>query len=223
MASMKDYDSFHRMIANPLAAKRCICSFKDHNGCILFMPSTRKDNELILYECSHGELNLFSYYMLVILSLTGLSTMLGMTETIDLQDYSQNNGEVVWPPSKRSDEGSKLLKSKVEEQIFLKDCDLQYVQRHMNMIRSVSVERNKHDTEVFSLRIRRRFEYDFHLTGLNVIMLHLVSPKNPDVLHLLEVYRVRNRVLREFFRLASSAFGNILHTFYKNIEKTKKE
>jgi len=66
-------------------------------GCILFMPSSyrqissRSDQlkEIKLHDATRS-LNIVSYYALVIVSLTGLSTLLGLTDIIEVTDFSRS-------------------------------------------------------------------------------------------------------------------------------------
>jgi len=66
-------------------------------GCILFMPSSyrqissRSDQlkEINLHDAT-GSLNIISYYALVVVSLTGLSTLLGLTDFIEVTDFSRS-------------------------------------------------------------------------------------------------------------------------------------
>jgi hypothetical protein len=196
MVSMKEYDLFHRMMAKPTIAKNCIKSFVKSNGCILFLPSDHGDNEIYLYDASHGNaLSLISYYALVLFSFTGLSTILGMTDTVDIQDYSTSGGLPIWPVEEVG-KAAALTKSILNPQICVRDCALKYVQNHTETFHQKDGKSCGKDSQK-TIKLQRRFEYNFRLCGgLNVIMLHLTSSDCPGVLHLVEVYKVQNPVLR---------------------------
>mmetsp|Transcript_28281 Transcript_28281/g.44114 ORF Transcript_28281/g.44114 Transcript_28281/m.44114 type:complete len:152 (+) Transcript_28281:749-1204(+) len=86
--SLTDYTNFHGMLIRPRKAQACIQSFK---GCILFMPSDygRDSATFPLQDWSPFEvrsLNLWSYFALVFFSLTGLSTLLNFTKTLDARE-----------------------------------------------------------------------------------------------------------------------------------------
>jgi len=158
------------------------------------MPYNHADNEISSYDASHNNsLNLFSYYALILFSFTGLSTLIGMTDVIDIQDYTACGGVPIYQDGMLSE----LVKSKVDCQVYARECVFQYVQRHMDLYN------NKRDKSA-TLMLQRRFEYNFRLFGvLNVIMLHVSSSNSPQVLHLVEVYKVQNEILS---RIASYVF-----------------
>ena len=74
------YDAFHSMTCNVLNATICSLSLK---GKVLFMPEKCEPNDYKRYTYlgSLDGLSVIRYYLLVILSFTGLSTLLGMTKT----------------------------------------------------------------------------------------------------------------------------------------------
>jgi len=227
MASADEYDRFHRMIADPLTAQRCISNLRKNHGCILFLPSELPSpDEICLHDASLF-LNLLSYYALVFASFTGVSTLLGMTQTFDVQEFPFKSGVPMWPPSRRVDTES--LKSKVEPKVHVTDDALQYVVKHItNQNRPPASEKADNTEDDITLRLVRRFEYNFRLAGgLNVIMLHFVSSDCPQTVHLVEVYHIQNRTLRVFlhhvFRVMGQAL-RFLHTRGKatSIESKKK-
>jgi hypothetical protein len=74
----------HRMLIAPGLAKRCIESF---NGRVLFMPSSYSRDAATfpaggLHSRWEPSLTLTTYYLLVVASLTGLSTLLGQTTVL---------------------------------------------------------------------------------------------------------------------------------------------
>ena len=87
--TLAEYTRFHRMLIGPAAARRCIKSF---TGCILLLPAhvcvdASKFQPSHLRGCSPYEvrfqLDLFVYYLFVLCSNTGLSSLLCRTKTVD--------------------------------------------------------------------------------------------------------------------------------------------
>ncbi len=213
---MKEYNLFHSMVAKPSIAQTCIDSFVKSTGCILFMPSFHKDDEIYRYDASHDNaLTLWSYYALVLYSFTWLSTFLGMTDTIDIQDYTDSGGLTIWP----FEDGKAApaeTKSSVNPRVHVRKCVFKYVQRHKEMF---NLKEKGADAKAGELKLQRRFEYNFRLSGgLNVIMLHLSSSDCPDVLHLVEVYEFTNPILRF---IAEHSFSFLTWIFVGNNEKLK--
>jgi hypothetical protein len=213
MASADEYDRFHRMIADPFTARRCIASLRKNHGCILFLPSELPSpDEICLHDASFL-LNMLSYYALVFASLTGVSTLLGMTHTFDVQEFPFKYGIPMWPPSRRVDTDS--LKSKVEPKVHVTDDALQYVVKHIKNHNRTPASEKADNAENITLLLVRRFEYNFRLAGgLNVIMLHFVSSDCPQTVHLVEVYHVQNRTLRVFLQYVFRVMGQVLRFFH---------
>lgn len=115
MATLKDFHAFHKMVCKPSSAQKCVEAFtsgtheqeqegncrsqsgSSGGGCILFMPSSYRQisskknqlKEIKLYDATRS-LNIISYYALVVVSLTGLSTLLGLTEIIEVTEFSRS-------------------------------------------------------------------------------------------------------------------------------------
>jgi hypothetical protein len=183
-ASLQDFCNFHGMLCYPRRASGCIDQF---TGSLLFMPSDYAKKPLGSYECVNV-LNLVSYYTLVLLSFTGLLTALRQTKFL----VGRDEGDVQVPTFLSAEMAGK--KHGVELQIESKQI-LQHVQ------------------ELFpdskSLRLRRRFEYDFGPL-LSVVMLHLTC--NQGRLHLLEIYHVHNPLLRGVFGMVLPALRSVWRT-----------
>ena len=88
---------------------------------------------------------------------------------------------------------SPLLTSMRQNTIFVPLEALQYVAKQANV------------DDISQFRIVRRFEYDFRLPGLNVIMIHIQSEVNGE-LHLVEVYDFRRPLVRQFSSVMVSLF-----------------
>jgi hypothetical protein len=83
---LPDFTRFHGMLCGPAASQRCIDAF---DGRTLFMPHDYKQKGIAAYEVigsGMSGLNIFTYYSLVLSSLTGLSTLLGATTTITSEE-----------------------------------------------------------------------------------------------------------------------------------------
>lgn len=197
-------------------------------GSILFLPSEHTDDEIHLCEC-HRTLNIFTYYALVLSSFTGLSTILGLTKIICCEEYSQGrkiaSGSINQTPPQHDDvddheaslqyvqDYKLLLSSEIDPSIHVQDSVLDFVHKRI-LAEHVNVEKESLSRIHFVLK--RKFEYNFQLVGLNVIMLHIISymdgpslmHKN-KTLHLVEVYRFRNSVARLIFGLLFRAMVNI--------------
>ena len=93
-ASHQDFIHFHGMLCHPWTAKRCIASFIPSGGRIIFAPrrifkNIEQKTPDALYEFSWflrnyevSGLSYLEYLSLVVYSLTGLSTLLGMTKFV---------------------------------------------------------------------------------------------------------------------------------------------
>jgi len=162
--------NFHGMLCYPSTAKKCMDAF---DGTILFMPSDYTPNTLSEFDCSaKGVLTPLTYYLLVLGSLTGLSTALGMTNFIMAKEF---------PPAAASEEVKSTVGSKINSALRVEPFVLEYCKNH---------------TESNAMYLKRHFEYDFKLVGLHVIMLHFLCDQ--DKLHLVEVYQFNNRILRSY-------------------------
>jgi len=76
------------MLVGPAAAARCVRSF---NGRILFMPTRHAGDPLMFSRYDYNaRLTLLSYYLLVLWSLTGISSLAGCTDTIDAREVASD-------------------------------------------------------------------------------------------------------------------------------------
>lgn len=169
--------NFHGMVCHPKTAAQCIDSF---TGTILFMPSDYTPSSLASFDCSaKGVLTPVSYYMLVLFSLTGLSTLLGMTKVVAAKEYPTTAAVQGVPLASDSNTALRVEK-------FVLDYCKQY-------------------TNANSIFLKRRFEYKFRLVGLEVIMLHFLCDQ--DKLHLVEVYEFNNIICRKWVAPFLVSFG----------------
>ena len=164
----ENYRNFHGMLCQPSTAQCCVDSF---TGSILFMPHdyTTPSN----YDFSRPLLTVGTYYLLVLISFTGLSTLLGATKFQCAEEYNADQVKIITTP----------LASKSDPSlIFREDCwNHVYKQCSCN-----------------TLRLLRRFEYEFLWGNLSVVMLHLMCENNK--LHLVEVYRWKVPLIGKFFK-----------------------
>ena len=110
--------------------------------------------------------------MLVLISLTGLSTMLKFTK---FKCSKENINKPVDGP----------IASISDKELVADESVWAYI---------------REQSQTQDLILQRRFEFEF-FGGLSIVMLHLTCQKN--LLHMVEIYRVKNKVLR---MLATAAF-----------------
>ena len=82
------------MLPRPGVARRCVAAFQNT---IVFAPASYTDEDFPArvgdspYEVKR--LTTFGYWLLVLASLTGLSTLLGFTDTLDARDVTSSTRE----------------------------------------------------------------------------------------------------------------------------------
>ncbi|KAJ3305612.1 hypothetical protein HDV03_001257 [Kappamyces sp. JEL0829] len=76
-ATFAEFTAYHGMLSPPAASRRCTAAF---DGTVVFMPSNYRERGIAHYDWT-GYYTL-TYYALVLASLTGLSTLLGCTNTV---------------------------------------------------------------------------------------------------------------------------------------------
>ena len=160
--TLAEFERFHAMLPRPGVARRCVAAFQNT---IVFAPASYTDAEDFP---AHGDsryevkrLTVFAYWLLVLASFTGLSTLLGRTDTVDAREVDViNEREVddVLPP----------------HGLHPSEAMMAYVRRKAG-------ER---------VRPCRRFEFNFRLAGLAVVMLHFRG-ETTGRLHLVEIYHSR--------------------------------
>jgi hypothetical protein len=203
--NLSEYNNFHGMLCSPRTASRCIQSF---DGMILFMPSTyhtAPGTALATFDCS-GFVTTFSYYLLVIISFTGLSTLLNMTIVRMAVVVSSDT------PGKLNESLTALpndFTSEYNANLRIEPDVLEYCKQY---------------TGASSITLKRRFEYRFVLCGgLDVMMLHFVC--NQNKLHLVEVYHFDNEILQKWFAPLLNFVGQILRnvTVKKHMDQSVKK
>ena len=241
--SLEEYTHFHGMLCKPSTAARCVESF---NGTVLFMPhdyydptmTKRESSSLQPFDCTRPILSVVSYYLLVWMSLTGLSTLLRQTKFLVSRDYASatnTNLPLVFQRRRRpAVEGTQPTKEEERDgnmdSPWVADSDKELiVYPHVwEYVLDRSVLGDATTKEVSGeLRLKRQFEYNFGGVllggGLSVVMLHLQC--NQNKLHLVEVYQWKNPILRAIFRSFSRLSGLLLRSFHDrnpNDSSTKK-
>jgi len=177
--SLEDFRNFHGMLCGPITARRCIQAFA--NSTVLFMPHDYESvPSLQIYDSSRPAMNLVSYYGLVLISFTGLWTLLGRTKF--LVGREENRKAISTP-----------LAAETNPDLVVHPRVVDYLQ---NM--------NPRSTE---FALERRFEYDF--TGLlSVVMLHISC--NQGKLHLVEVYKVHHAGVGAVLRPIINSLGSLV-------------
>jgi hypothetical protein len=177
---LSDYIAFHGMLISPPSAQRCIDSF---NGVVLFADQSTYDNRMDLkyfdFNRTRLPLTIWSYYVLVAFSLTGLCSLLGQTKLLTCNDAE--NKEC------RADDEKEVAVDSIEIQnLRIPTYAIRYVIQRANDLKCDS------EKAVSTLQLTRRFEYNFG-GFLSVMMVHFVCCNGRK--HLVEVYRVENTAL----------------------------
>jgi len=207
--SLLIYGRFHGMIIGPVAAKRCIESF---TGRVLSLPSTYLHNSDAFPARGISPwdtpLSLSKYYFEALLSLTGLSTLLCLTDIVEaynLDDIDSHRSPSHFlnlddMDSHRSP--SHFLKSAIVPELEVDSRVLEYLANHSAEKGPESDNRgtvnNKGRVSAHSVKLVRKFEFLFRLSGTRAVILHFKSvtgagdvvrdSKGREVLHCVEVY-----------------------------------
>jgi len=218
--SLEDYKAFHGMLCAPKDARRCIQSFE--GGAILF--ASQEDYGIAIagnksfsnFDFNGNTLNIWTYYLLVIFSLTGLCSVLRRTKVIEAVEYndSDDSGDDILRQFKKGDkkfiESSKTTTAKnplrlppeVIEYVIDRSFALgplyteNSMKEEMNAKKdaTISIATEEKDT-MPELTLIRRFEYDFG-GWLSVMMLHFVCTNGR--MHLVEIYGLNKQTIVGF-------------------------
>ena len=201
-ASVQDFIAFHGMFCLPSTARRCVDSFVGGGGggggVILFADAqTYKSNDkeqLISGDFSHKRrgryfgLNVFNYYLLVLCSGTGLSSLLGWTKLTLQQTTSDEPHQVIISPSNSH---TTTIASKTHPQLQVTPLCLNYL---LEETRIHDRKGNKKEEDDPKLVLKERFEYEFGGI-LEVMMLHFICVRSGKR-HLVEVYEWKSPVIQ---------------------------
>jgi hypothetical protein len=149
------------MLVGPSAAKRCIESF---NGRILFMPSNYCRDAATFPSTGRSRwepqsLTLSHYYLLCLVSLTTLSTLLGQTAVLDARETDNDHKHPLGPMA--ATPASLTVDTIVEDYLLVTN--------------KIELETSSKCGFASAVEVQRRFEYDFKLAGIKVVMWHYRS------------------------------------------------
>jgi hypothetical protein len=168
--SAEDYKAFHGMVCGLSASKRCIDSF---DGCAIFADRSEIESDKDISNFDYLRtwplgFNLLSYYFLVVLSLTGLCTLLGNTQLLVVRD---ENHQTISKETVVASESHKHLR-----------VPAKIIDYMMERSRALSEIDDSANPEIM---LHRRFEFNFG-DHLSVVMFHFVC--NNGRKYLVEVY-----------------------------------
>jgi hypothetical protein len=173
--SIEDYTRFHAMLCGASASSRCLNSF---DGTILFGSheyySSGKELATFDYSRTRFGLNLITYYILVVFSLTGLSTLLGRTH---LRRQRQESKIFI------SGDESADIKSEAHKELRVPPHVIDYI------LEQSRLSGQKSSSEVPELKLTQRFEFEFADDFCSVLMLHFRCSYGKK--HLVEVYKLK--------------------------------
>ncbi len=203
--SLEEYTAFHGMLCNPFAVQRAIQTFR--GGAIVFADQKEYDAaakgkiNLEDYDCNIVPipLSMWSYYLLVLISLTGFCSALGFTRVIEVVDYSDNSGDEDTQLRFKKGDGAHIESSNSEPAlplIFPSSAidyviDQSFKMGPLSTKSTTNGEFNANSTTlkhaVPEVNLVRKFEYDFG-GFISVMMLHFLCTNGKT--HLMEIYRV---------------------------------
>jgi hypothetical protein len=147
-ASLQDYVNFHGMLCHPKTTQRCIQSF---DGSIVFAPTGYSESTLPMFEYTGDgssllRLNIFTYYLLVLTSLTGLATLCRQTRFLAADEKEET-----------------LSRKEPFVSSFHPELRVEpFVWKYINPSEEKMI-------------LKRRFEYEFKgFVPIKVIMLHIL-------------------------------------------------
>jgi hypothetical protein len=117
-----------------------------------------------------------------------LSTLLGVTEYRETKEFDKNCLKEI----------SDKWVSKYNSGLCVEEHVLDYCKNHTNSQ---------------TLYLKRHFEFQFKLVGLDVVMLHFVCDQNK--LHLVEVYNFQHRFLQNVIGTLLSFFGRLVRNLLR--------
>ena len=220
--SLAEYRAYHAMFAMPGVVRRCNASF---TGVVLFMPLSSVLGGTAAAAARTAEaapgapapfevvgLSVATYYLLVLLSLTGLSTLLGCTRVIEAREVDPigggggggGGGRGGGGGSGSSGGGGSSVHGGTggsSGRVGVSEAGddaavLEWTRRILARRFARAGEAASHDRSAAAaaeVRLVRRFRFNFRLAGVSVSMQHLSSPGapgEPPLLHLAEQYEV---------------------------------
>jgi hypothetical protein len=176
------------MLCSFACAQRCINSF---DGVALFADQStydkidRHDNQcMAVWDYNNKplpiRLNVVNYYLLVLLSLTGLCSLIGKTKIL----LAEDSLEIPY----NSNEGENSVYSKVSKNLYIPPGAMAYIhERSRELCKGDRTSKISEMQTPVELTLQRRFEFDFG-GFLSVMMLHFECSNG--MTHLVETYGV---------------------------------
>ena len=213
---LEDYTAFHGMLCKPDVARRCIKTFKDGAG--LFASQVDYNDALsgskkianFDFNNSPLPLNTMTYYLLVIMSLTGFCSLFLCTKVLVatecIERFDANSKDVPGNAELRFKKGDgryfESSSTSTNTPLRLPPEALEYVidrsaalgPLHANTEIKDQTNDNKAVLDAMTLPeliLIRRFEYDFGGV-LSVMMLHFVCTNGRT--HLVEIFRFKRTI-----------------------------
>ena len=210
--SLKEYVAFHGMLCRPKTAYRVIQSFQ--GGALLFASQKDYDDyvagesNLSDFDFNIGPigLNIWTYYLLVLVSLTGFCSVVGSTKLIKAIEYENSceNEDKHCDTTLQFEKGDKTC---IESSDTASTFPLRLPPKAMDYVIDESFRMSSGSTKSTinegtyknsvagksqspKLALVRRFEYDFG-GFLSVMMLHFMCTNGR--IHLVEIYRFNTR------------------------------
>lgn len=209
--TLQEYTNFHAMYCGMQSSQRCIKSF---DGCAIFASQNEydcgTDLKTLDYVRTPVPLNLFTYYLLVLVSFTGMTTLFGGTLVLIARDEDQSfSGSF-------QDEGKDpksivLVKSESFPTITVPSKVMRYIRE-----RSQALSNAPPKTVTFT----RRFEIRF-ANYLSVIMCHFVCSNGHK--YLVEAYEVEPGLYNSFATCIVFVTKSFLQFLGIFLHKEKKE
>ena len=199
---LQEYTAFHGMLCRPKTARRVIQSFS--GGVLLFAHQNVYDAavagnaDLAHYDCRIApiRLNVWTYYMLVAMSLTGGCSLLGYRRVISAIEYNTNNTTDERRLRYRRGEKSFFESSKASSMLPLR---LPHEAVDYVIDQSMEIKGSTRSTLVqdgiTEVTLIRKFEYDFG-GFLSVMMLHFLCSNGRT--HLVEIFRINTKTVLGF-------------------------
>ena len=220
---MQEYTAFHGMLCRPKTARRVIQSFS--GGVLLFAHQNVYDAavagnaDLAHYDCRVApiRLNVWTYYMLVAMSMTGGCSLLGYRRVIAAIEYNTNDTTEERRLRYRRGEKSFIESSKPSSMLPLR---LPHEAVDYVIDQSMQVEGGAHTASVQEVTLIRKFEYDFG-GFLSVMMLHFLCSNGRT--HLVEIFQINTRTVPGIIANAMLTFLNGVNSFLIHMRPQRKK
>jgi hypothetical protein len=213
------YVRLHGMVIGPLAAQRCLATFTA--GRFLSIPSRYFHDSAAnlnitasaVSRWDAGTLSLLKYCWWTLTSLRALSTLLCLTDIAEARDFEEADMDAsdfhaaLASCSLTSPEPSRVLESSPipsGPSVQMHDRLLTYLLQHSGGSSLKDKEGKSGSSGAVTLKLARRVELNFRLTGTRLVALHFKAMRGRDVvkdsggtevLHVLEVHETSYSML----------------------------